>query len=203
MSLSVCVLIGACSPVTTAPCVKKNVEYSVEEPDPVVGTSSETITLSPINVGIDVVEIISFDGLQTSDFALYQKYKIIPALKQVSEIEFSINIARTAAKKFPVWIQLDTGMNRLGISENELNSFFEEGSVTDMTGLDVKVVMSHLSCSDSPNHSANEKQRTRFIKMSKKFQTASLSLSASHGLLISKNFHFDILKKAVKSLAFQ
>ena len=44
------------------------------------------------NVGIDVVEIISFDGLQTSDVALYQKYKIIPALKQVSEIEFSINI---------------------------------------------------------------------------------------------------------------
>ena len=40
MSLSVCVLIGACSPVTTAPCVKKNVEYSVEAPEPVVGISS-------------------------------------------------------------------------------------------------------------------------------------------------------------------
>ena len=66
------------------------------------------------NIGIDVVEIISFDGLQKSDFALYQKYKIIPALKQLSEIEFSANIARTAAEKFPVWMQLDTGMNRLG-----------------------------------------------------------------------------------------
>ena len=149
------------------------------------------------NVGIDVVEIISFDGLQTSDFALYQKYKIIPALKQVSEIEFSINIGRTAAKKFPVWIQLDTGMNRLGISENELNSFFEKGFINDITGLDVKAVMSHLSCSDAPNHSANEKQRTRFLKMSKKFQTASLSLSASHGLLLSKNFHFDITRPGI------
>ena len=50
MSLSVCVLIGACSPVTTAPCVKKNVEYSVEAPEPVVGISSETIILKPPNV---------------------------------------------------------------------------------------------------------------------------------------------------------
>ena len=55
MSLSVCVLIGACSPVTTDPCWKKNVLYSVDDPEPVVGTSSQTITLNPINVGIDVV----------------------------------------------------------------------------------------------------------------------------------------------------
>ena len=155
------------------------------------------------NVGIDIVEIISFDGLQTSDIALYQRYKIIPALKQVSEIEFSINTARKAAKKFPVWMQLDTGMNRLGISENELNSFFEEGIVNDMNGLDIKVIMSHLSCSDAPNHSANEKQRTRFIKMSKKFQTASLSLSASHGLLISENFHFDITRPGIALYGYQ
>ena len=53
MSRSVSVVNPACSPEATEPAVKANVEYSVEAPEPVVGTSSETITLSPINVGTD------------------------------------------------------------------------------------------------------------------------------------------------------
>ena len=51
MSLSVSVVRPACSPLATAPAVKKYVLYSVEEPLPVVETSSETITLSPQYVG--------------------------------------------------------------------------------------------------------------------------------------------------------
>ena len=51
MSLSVSVVRPACSPLATAPAVKKYVLYSVEEPDPAVETSSETITLSPQYVG--------------------------------------------------------------------------------------------------------------------------------------------------------
>ena len=51
MSLSVSVVRPACSPLATAPAVKKYVLYSVEDPLPAVETSSETITLSPQYVG--------------------------------------------------------------------------------------------------------------------------------------------------------
>ena len=44
-------MIPACSPDATDPAVNAYVEYSVDAPEPVVGTSSETITLNPINVG--------------------------------------------------------------------------------------------------------------------------------------------------------
>ena len=148
-------------------------------------------------------EVICFDGLQQDDIALYQMHKIVPALKQVCEINVAANFARSSEIKLPVWIQLDAGMSRLGISETELDSISKKGNHCDLAQLDVKVVMSHLSCSDTPFHEENEKQRIRFERMSKKITFAPLSLSASHGLLLSEDFHYDITRPGIALYGYQ
>ena len=153
--------------------------------------------------GNDIAEVICFDGLQKEDIECYPSYRITPALKQISEIETAANYAIMSGVKFPVWIQLDTGMNRLGISEIELNSPFQQKLLDNLSRLEVKVVMSHLSSSDTPTHEANNKQRNTFEKMSKQISSAPLSLSASHGLLISQEFHYDITRPGIALYGYQ
>ena len=146
------------------------------------------------NISQHITEIITFDGLQESDIAFYYSHKITPALKKVSEIELAANFTNSSGIKFPVWIQLDTGMNRLGISETELNSSLKNTVLNNLSQLNVSAIMSHLSSSDTPSHKANEMQRVRFEKMSKKIASLPLSLAASHGMLMSKEFHYDITR---------
>ena len=63
--------------------------------------------------------------------------------------------------------------------------------------------MSHLSSSDTPFHEANEKQRVKFEQMSKKFPSLPLSLAASHGMLLSKKFHYHITRPGIALYGYQ
>ena len=153
--------------------------------------------LNPKNNVTDVAEIICFDGLQDNDLVFYRTHKIIPALKQLSEIEYASKFADASGKAMPVWIQLDTGMNRLGISESELSTLSVGHKSDTLNGLDIRAVMSHLSCSDTPSNHANELHHARFTNMSKIFGNLPRSLSASHGILLSNKFHFNITRPGI------
>ena len=144
-----------------------------------------------------LAEIICFDGLDDGKMADYRTHNLVPALKQLSEVEDANKFAHNSGEVLPVWIQLDTGMNRLGISEAEL-SLLSVGIQSDsLSGLDIRAVMSHLSTSDNPSHHANERHHDRFIEMSARFVTLPRSLSASHGILLSDKFHFDITRPGI------
>ncbi len=155
------------------------------------------------NISKHITEIVTFDGLQKSDIDFYHSHKITPALKKVSEIEVAANFANISGIKFPVWIQLDTGMNRLGISETELNSSLKKMTISNLSQLDISVIMSHLSSSDTPSHEANERQRVRFEQMSKRIASLPLSLAASHGMFLSKEFHYDITRPGIALYGYQ
>lgn len=117
----------------------------------------------------ELAEIICFDGLQDGGLADYRAHNLIPALKQLSEIEDANKFARKSGEMLPVWIQLDTGMNRLGISEAELSSLSIGIKSVSLSGLDIRAVMSHLSSSDNPSHHTNEQHHARFTQMSTQF----------------------------------
>ena len=86
-----------------------------------VARLEEAIALRSIlasdNNASELAEIICFDGLQDGGLEDYRAYNLIPALKQLSEIEDANKFAHKSGEMLPVWIQLDTGMNRLGISK--------------------------------------------------------------------------------------
>ena len=142
-------------------------------------------------------EIICFDGLRDGGLADYRAHNLIPALKQLSEIDDANRFARETGEALPVWIQLDTGMNRLGISEAELSSISLGIKSVSLIGLDIRAVMSHLSSSDNPSHHTNEQHHARFKQMSALFGTLPRSLSASHGIMLANKFHFDITRPGI------
>ncbi len=90
-------------------------------------------------------------------------------------------------------LQLDSGMSRLGLPPAEV------ARVPD--GLDVRLIMSHLSCADEPDHHSNEAQRSRFIEnagaLRDRAPDAQLSLAATGGTLLGGAYHFDLVRCGV------
>ncbi|MBE6445048.1 MAG: alanine racemase [Alphaproteobacteria bacterium] len=86
-------------------------------------------------------------------------------------------------------IQIETGLNRLGFSENELqNMDFAELN-------EFSLVMSHLACADEKDHFMNEKQLNNFITLKNKyFPNIPASLSASDGVFLGTDFQFDMVR---------
>jgi len=91
----------------------------------------------------------------------------------------------------PFGIQLDTGMNRLGLEPVEWDA------VRAMViAQNPALIMSHLACADDSDHPMNAQQLAAFEQM-----TAGLavprSLAATGGILLGRAFHFDITRPGV------
>ncbi|MHA7872393.1 MAG: alanine racemase, partial [Hyphococcus sp.] len=63
--------------------------------------------------------------------------------------------------------------------------------------LRVSLVMSHLACASDPEDEQNRHQRDLFVAAAQHFPHARLSLSASGGALMGKDFHFDLIRPGI------
>ncbi|MEM9059250.1 MAG: alanine racemase [Pseudomonadota bacterium] len=89
----------------------------------------------------------------------------------------------------PCAIQLDTGMNRLGMEPAE---FAALGPLPDC----VDLVMSHMGNADDPPHPMNAHQLAAFNEMTAGLSTR-LSLSATAGALLGTEYHFDMVRPGI------
>ena len=86
-------------------------------------------------------------------------------------------------------IQIDSGMNRLGMEADE---FAALGALPDNVGL----IMSHMGNADDPDHPMNAQQLAEFTRVLAG-QSAKLSLSATAGLLLGPDYHFDMVRMGI------
>ena len=93
-----------------------------------------------------------------------------------------------AAGGGPAALMIDTGLNRLGVSEAEAPA---------LAGPDIALVMSHLACADTPDHPMNREQRLRFEAAARHFPHARRSLAASDGLFLGPAFAFDVVRTGI------
>ncbi|MGB0959473.1 MAG: alanine racemase [Halocynthiibacter sp.] len=137
-------------------------------------------------VGPDL-EINIFGGHMRGDTDMIHDLNLVPMLNSVQQLTRHFE----ALPGHAFGIQLDTGMNRLGME------FSEWTAVRDIAlSQNPTLVMSHLACADDPTSPTNEKQLTTFKTMTEGV-TAPLSLSATGGLLLGPDYHFDITRPGV------
>ena len=132
--------------------------------------------------------IYNFSGLMPGDGEAVVEHGMVPVLNSATQV-------KTFAKDFkgkPCGMQLDSGMNRLGMEA------FEAMSVAlDILALQPNLVMSHLACADEPLHPMNAAQLATFGTMSFAMITKQKSLSATGGLLLGAPFHFDLTRPGI------
>ncbi|MDT1061133.1 alanine racemase [Paracoccus sp. CPCC 101403] len=88
-------------------------------------------------------------------------------------------------------LQLDTGMNRLGLEPGEWAAIRSEALAAGPS-----LLMSHLACADEPEHPANAEQLAAFRAMTDGTGVPR-SLSATGGILLGADYHFDIVRPGV------
>ena len=94
-------------------------------------------------------------------------------------------------------IQLDSGMNRLGMEPAEWAALRAEAlAAPTAAGTGPALVMSHLMCADEPGHAANAAQLAAFRTMTDGI-AAPRSLAATGGILLGPDYHFDVTRPGV------
>ncbi|MEO1240455.1 MAG: alanine racemase [Pseudomonadota bacterium] len=132
-------------------------------------------------------EIYVFNGPLPQTMALFEASRLTPVLNSLEQAEKW----STRQPGAPAALHIDTGMNRLGAPLNEVST------IATLKGLSIDLVMSHLACASMPTDPKNKQQRDMFVGAAARFPGARLSLSASGGALISKDFHFDLIRPGI------
>lgn len=137
-------------------------------------------------VGPDA-RICVFSGHMAGDTRLIHELELIPMLNSVEQVQRHF----TALPEHQFGLQLDTGMNRLGLEMSDWEAVRAEALLKrpDM-------IMSHLACADEPDHAMNAQQLAEFKRMTDGL-TVPLSLSATGGILLGDDYHFNITRPGV------
>ena len=144
-----------------------------------VAVPSEAALLRPA-LGPDPV-IYILGGYAEAEAALYQQHDLRPVLNSAEQYR-----AWFSGSAGPAAVQLDTGMNRLGMEAGELAALGDLSPQIDL-------VMSHLGCADVPGHPVTDEQLAAFHQMTAGM-TCAKSLSATAGVLLGPDFHFDMVR---------
>ena len=133
------------------------------------------------------IPISIFSGHMDGDTNLIRDYSLTPIINSIEQL----NRHREYLPKHPIDIQLDTGMNRLGIEPEEWQLVRDT-----VKNSQPNVVISHLACADQPDHPMNRKQLKLFSQLTQDVDS-KLSLSATGGILLGKEFHFDLTRPGI------
>ena len=135
----------------------------------------------------DAVEINVFSGHCAGDTDMIGDLGLVPMLNSLEQLTRHFE----ALPGHPFGIQLDTGMNRLGME-------WDEWAAVAPIALEQspRLIMSHLACSDEPEHPMNAYQLKAFTQMTDGVSVPR-SLAATGGILLGPEYHFDLTRPGV------
>lgn len=91
-----------------------------------------------------------------------------------------------------VWLKIDTGMHRLGISPEQLDEFYQALSTSKNVQQPI-ILMSHLGCADDTNASVTAQQISLFESLTSKI-TVEKSLANSAGVCAWPDSHYQWIR---------
>lgn len=148
-----------------------------------VAHASEGIIIRPY---AEDAEIFVLQGVGEDSLETIKKAHLTPVICSPDMLVFwqknNDNTTRPA-------IQIETGLNRLGFTEKDL----EQLSPKELNSF--SYVLSHLSCADEAAHFMNTHQLENFLHLKERFfPSTPATLSASDGVFLGDNFHFDMTR---------
>ncbi len=131
--------------------------------------------------------ICVFSGHMRGDTDMIGDLALTPMLNSVDQLMRHLESLPGA----PFGIQIDTGMNRLGM---EWNDWATVAEVALSAG--PSLLMSHLACADEPDHPMNPYQLDLFRQMTDGLGVPR-SLAATGGILLGPDYHFDLTRPGI------
>ncbi|MGY6696346.1 MAG: alanine racemase [Roseinatronobacter sp.] len=128
-----------------------------------------------------------YGGHMEGDARLISEARLSPMLNSAEQLTRHFE----TLPGHPFGVQLDTGMNRLGMEPAEW------GAVAEIVlSQRPDLIMSHLACADEPDHPMNAAQLEMFHSLTDGVGVPR-SLSATGGILLGPEYHFDITRPGI------
>jgi alanine racemase len=147
----------------------------------------------------EAAEIYVLNGLAAGPAAEFRAHGLRPVLNSLGEADAWRAEAGTAGQTLPAALHIDTGMSRLGLPANELDTL--AGDPGRLDGIEITYVMSHLACADQPEHPLNAAQLAEFhaarARLPAPLPAAPASLANSSGIFLGAGYHFDLARPGV------
>jgi alanine racemase len=132
-------------------------------------------------------QINILSGHMAGDTEMLHDLDLTPMLNSLEQITRHLE----ALPGHPFGVQLDTGMNRLGVEAAEWQAV-----APILLEADPVMLMSHLSCADEPDHPMNLRQLEIFHEMTDGTGLPR-SFAATGGILLGPQYHFDLTRPGI------
>ncbi len=119
---------------------------------------------------------------------------LIPVLNSLGQVDAWAGLARARGGLDAV-LQIDTGMNRVGLPPAEVAALRDDPARLD--GIRVRYVISHLACAEDAGGAMNAEQLAAFRKLKAELPAAPASLANSSGIFLGPDYHFDLVRPGV------
>ncbi|WP_432816961.1 alanine racemase [Sulfitobacter sp. JB4-11] len=131
--------------------------------------------------------IYVFSGHVPGDADLIRAGALVPLINSVDQLLLHVE----SLPGHPFGIQLDSGMNRLGMEPAEWSALRDLALAQKP-----ELIMSHLACADEPKHTMNMQQLKTFSEMTEGLDVPR-SLAATGGILLGSAYHFELTRPGV------
>ena len=133
------------------------------------------------------VEICIYSGHMPGDADMINDLSLTPMLNSVEQL--TRHIETLPGHRFG--IQINTGMNRLGMQPAEWQAVASIALAGNPT-----LIMSHLACADEPDDPMNAAQLALFRKLTDGVNVPR-SIAATGGVLMGPDYHFEMTRPGI------
>ncbi len=137
------------------------------------------------------IEIYTLNGLDVAHLAEMLAFDIAPVLNSTQDVIIWRQAASARTLMPKAALQLDTGMNRLGLKPADFND------LPPFDDLNIPWVISHLAVGDDPLHPTNARQIEIFTQLCAHVPHARKSLLNSAGLTHLDGPRFDLVRPGI------
>ncbi|MBB3948023.1 alanine racemase [Rhizobium skierniewicense] len=156
-----------------------------------VATVAEGATLRP---HAPEARIFVLSGIWPGQEAQVFNNDLVPVVASEEQLSFWMSLMADRGDH-PFALHVDTGFNRLGLPLED--ALYLADDPTRPASFDPVLVLSHLACADTPSSPMNRAQLESFRRVSAAFEGIESSLSASAGIFLGADYHFDLTRPGI------
>jgi len=146
---------------------------------------------------ISNINIYVANGLNKNEETIFFKNKFITILNTYEQFKKWTNFLNKKKSFNKLAIQVDTGMCRSGMQNEDILKVSKDQSV--LKKFKEVIILTHLASADEKKSKYNIDQKNKFLKIKTMFQfkNCKFSLAASGGIFLGKEYHFDMVRPGI------